>query len=472
MIIGESDLYQLIQSINKRSMFKTKFDLEFIDVCLKDVPFFHDLRKQVGETQYQQILRELQYECHIPYEPQVNIGDMSTKFYFILSGKFLVLTRSYITYQDIVMNAELQEMHITIWQTKSADSEILGFDSLRLPVPRVAFWRISDDVRSVSYSNNIALGEVSSHSDKEGCLQKNQRYLVIQIVDIQSRKQDAEKFALLSTVPMFSKWSAKTLRQLLCDISEINFIPNQLIYQQGDPVDAVYIIVDGEVQLFRQYNKNIHPISILGCKECFGDDEILSQFRSHSAKSINCVRLYKIFRNKFLDHIPIHCEGNSLSNHQSFATQSSILNRPFLSSNQTLNKFSLYQAQNEELRIYRSESLKSFNSPAKVWQKVMNKKKEKSRTYQTISSTQQVHDLLRRNYRHSDESLQAQKVYNSQSPKVKFANTPTCIDELTNEGKYRIHANGKYDKTNYLMGQIKLRSITQSVWKKQLDKIK
>ena len=45
MIIGESDLYQLILSINKRSMFKTKLDLEFIDLCLKEVPFFHDLRK-------------------------------------------------------------------------------------------------------------------------------------------------------------------------------------------------------------------------------------------------------------------------------------------------------------------------------------------------------------------------------------------------------------------------------------------
>ncbi|CAD8059806.1 unnamed protein product [Paramecium primaurelia] len=455
MIIGESDLYQLIQSINKRSMFKTKFDLEFIDLCLKDVPFFHDLRKQVGETQYQQILRELQYECHIPYEPQVNIGDMSTKFYFILSGKFLVLTRSYITYQDIVMNAELQK----VLNQRFSDLTPQGY---LYP--------------GQHFGEQVMMFD-QSHTQTILPLEKShliviKRDVYRRIKDIQSRKQDAEKFALLSTVPLFNKWSAKTLRQLLCDISEINFIPNQLIYQQGDPVDAVYIIIDGEVQLFRQYNKNIHPISILGCKECFGDDEILSQFRSHSAKSINCVRLYKIFRNKFLDHIPIHCEGNNLSNLQSFATQSSVLNRPFLSNNQTLNKFSLYQAQNEELRVYRSESLKQFNSPAKVWQKVMNKKKEKSRTYQTISSTQQVHDLLRRNYRHSDESLQVQKVYNSQSPKVKFSNTPTYIDEIANEGKYRIHANGKFDKTNYLMSQIKLRSITQSVWKKQLDKIK
>jgi cAMP-dependent protein kinase regulator len=35
----------------------------------------------------------------------------------------------------------------------------------------------------------------------------------------------------------------------------------------------------------------------------------------------------------------------------------------------------------DQLRAHRSESLKQVNSPAKVWQRVMNKKKEKSRTY-------------------------------------------------------------------------------------------
>lgn len=50
MIIGDSDLYQLIQSINKRSMFKTKYDIDLIEISLKDIPFFHDLRKQIGET--------------------------------------------------------------------------------------------------------------------------------------------------------------------------------------------------------------------------------------------------------------------------------------------------------------------------------------------------------------------------------------------------------------------------------------
>lgn len=103
---------------------------------------------------------------------------------------------------------------------------------------------------------------------------------------------------------MFSKWSAKTLRNLIPEIQEVYFIQNQLIYGTNDAVDSVYIIIEGEVQLFKISNKSTIPIAILGGKECFGDDDILNSNRTHSAKSIGCVRLYRIFKSKFLDHIP------------------------------------------------------------------------------------------------------------------------------------------------------------------------
>lgn len=45
-------------------------------------------------------------------------------------------------------------------------------------------------------------------------------------------------------------------------------------------------------------------MAILGCKEYFGDDEILNQFRTHSARSLSCLKMYRIHKIKFLDHIP------------------------------------------------------------------------------------------------------------------------------------------------------------------------
>lgn len=103
----DNDLYHLIQAVNKRAMFKTKADLEFIDFMLKDVSFFKDLRRQIGENLYLQILKELQYECHMPYEPQVNINDPSLKFYFIIEGKFIVLTKSILANSDLYISPEV-----------------------------------------------------------------------------------------------------------------------------------------------------------------------------------------------------------------------------------------------------------------------------------------------------------------------------------------------------------------------------
>ena len=64
------------------------------------------------------------------------------------------------------------------------------------------------------------------------------------------------------------------------------------------------MILEGEVQLFKIYNKNPVPIAILGSKECFGDEDILNLTRTHSARTLGCVKLYRIMKPKFLEHIP------------------------------------------------------------------------------------------------------------------------------------------------------------------------
>lgn len=56
-------------------MFKTQYDIEFIHSKLRDFTFFRNMNREIGDLQYYKILKELQYECPIPYESLVNIGD-------------------------------------------------------------------------------------------------------------------------------------------------------------------------------------------------------------------------------------------------------------------------------------------------------------------------------------------------------------------------------------------------------------
>ncbi|CAD8140900.1 unnamed protein product [Paramecium pentaurelia] len=405
MNISENDMHQLIQSVNKRSMFKTQYDIEFIHSKLRDFTFFRNMNREIGDSQYYKILKELQYECPIPYEPLVNIGDQCSKFYFILAGRFLILTNNQIA--NIQLPTEIQKTLEKLFPNQIPQ----GYLSIG------------------QYFGEQVMMFDQQHTQTILPLEKS-HLLVIKretyrrIIDLETKKKESERFSNLSTIPLFQKWSAKTVKMLSSEIQELNFIPNQIIYHQGDPVDSVYIIIDGQIQLFRTSNKNQLPLSILGCKESFGDDEILTQFRTHSAKSLTSVKLYRILKKPFLDLIPFDYSNKYFKK-------------------DTHLKLNLNQ--NEDYsRIYRSESLKAIKSPAKLLQRIMRKSQDKNKTHQSISF-QQIHDFTRKD--------------------IRYSNTPTVLQKSSSvHEQIRIHANGKFDKTTYLLNQIKLRST--NVWKK------
>ncbi|CAD8057741.1 unnamed protein product [Paramecium sonneborni] len=405
MNISENDLQYLIQTVNKRSMFKTQYDIEFIHSKLKDFNFFRNMNREIGDLRYYKILKELQYECPNPYESLVNIGEQCSKFYFILSGRFLILTNNSIA--NIQLPTEI---------SKNLDKL---FPNL---IPQ-------GYLQTGQYFGEQVMMFDQQHTQTILPLEKS-HLLVIKretyrrIIDQEMKKREQERFSNLSSIPLFQKWSAKTIKVLSCEIQELNFIPNQIIYYQGDPVDSVYIIIDGQIQLFRTTNKNSIPFSILGCKESFGDDEILTQFRSHSAKSLTSVKLYKIKKKQFLDLIPFDYS-----------------NKDFQKSQHLQFNFN----QNEDYtRIYRSESLKAIRSPAKLLQRIIRRSQDKNKTYQSISF-QQVQDPIRKN--------------------IRYSNTPTVLQKSNSiHEQIRIHANPKFDKTIFLLNQIKLRST--NIWKK------
>ncbi|CAK84816.1 unnamed protein product (macronuclear) [Paramecium tetraurelia] len=405
MNISENDLCQLIQSVNKRSMFKTQYDIELIHSKLRDFTFFRNMNKEIGDLQYYKILKELQYECPIPYEPLVNIGDQCSKFYFILAGRFLILT-----------NNQMANIHLPTEIQRTIDKLFPN----QIPQGYLSIGQ---------YFGEQVMMFDQQHTQTILPLEKS-HLLVIKretyrrIIDQETKKRESERFSNLSTIPLFQKWSAKTVKMLSSEIQELNFIPNQIIYHQGDPVDSVYIIIDGQIQLFRTSNKSQLPLSILGCKESFGDDEILTQFRSHSAKSLTSVKLYRIQKKQFLDLIPFDYSNKYFKK-----------DTP-LKLNLNLNE--------DYSRIYRSESLKAIRSPAQLLQRIIRKSQDKNKTHQSISF-QQIHDFTRKDLRYS--------------------NTPTVLQKSSSvHEQIRIHANGKFDKTTYLLNQIKLRST--NVWKK------
>jgi CRP/FNR family cyclic AMP-dependent transcriptional regulator len=59
----------------------------------------------------------------------------------------------------------------------------------------------------------------------------------------------AEEVALLKSIPLFAKIEPSKLKLLAFTSERLSFDPDQQLFRQGDPGDAAYIVIDGEVSI-------------------------------------------------------------------------------------------------------------------------------------------------------------------------------------------------------------------------------
>lgn len=115
-----------------------------------------------------------------------------------------------------------------------------------------------------------------------------------------------EKILFLQRVPMFEGLSSRHLR-VIADIAEEEQFPRgQVIFEEGQPGDKMYIIVDGQVQVEKAVEgaKPV-PLATLEKRDLLGDMAILDdQPRSASARTaadsrllaVNSVSLHELIR--------------------------------------------------------------------------------------------------------------------------------------------------------------------------------
>ena len=114
---------------------------------------------------------------------------------------------------------------------------------------------------------------------------------------------NANGFAL-KNVPLFSsRFSEDSLRKIACQMKEINLTPEDILYHENDSDNNIYIIRDGEIELFAE-TPNIEKktsLKILKKGDYFGEISFFSGFpRKTSAKSLSFSSLFMINREDFL----------------------------------------------------------------------------------------------------------------------------------------------------------------------------
>ncbi len=107
-----------------------------------------------------------------------------------------------------------------------------------------------------------------------------------------------EKVLFLKSIDLFSQIPGEDLLRVAQIAEEIAFEPKETVMAEGELGDSLYLIVDGNVEVF----KGDRLVVELGERECVGEMAILdSEPRSATVRAKSAVNALKIEREDFYD---------------------------------------------------------------------------------------------------------------------------------------------------------------------------
>jgi CRP/FNR family transcriptional regulator, cyclic AMP receptor protein len=109
----------------------------------------------------------------------------------------------------------------------------------------------------------------------------------------------------LRKIPLFAGLPTARLKLIAYTAEVVEFAPGEMIVRQGDTADAVYIITEGEAEVFIQ-DVDGHEIRLttMGQHSLFGDVAVISKGRrTATIRARERVATFKISADVFLDLI-------------------------------------------------------------------------------------------------------------------------------------------------------------------------
>ena len=114
-----------------------------------------------------------------------------------------------------------------------------------------------------------------------------------------------EKVMVLQTVDIFSEVSTEQLSHLASVSEEVSFDAEQTFYEEGDPSNAMYLVLEGRIRLHR----GSLEVTVAGPREPFGTWSLFDEEpRVTSATALEDSRLLRIDKEDFIDLLADHVE--------------------------------------------------------------------------------------------------------------------------------------------------------------------
>jgi CRP/FNR family transcriptional regulator, cyclic AMP receptor protein len=121
----------------------------------------------------------------------------------------------------------------------------------------------------------------------------------------QTRLTTIEKVIFLKSVDIFSHATIEELGRVAALTDEVHFQPGDTIYREGEPVDAIYLILRGRVAV----EGNGRVVREVGEKQAFGTVAALDRNPAiHTVKAIDPVHALKLNAQDFDDILSLDFE--------------------------------------------------------------------------------------------------------------------------------------------------------------------
>lgn len=112
--------------------------------------------------------------------------------------------------------------------------------------------------------------------------------------------EHAHRLNILSQTPAFAGLPRRLLGRLAVKLFEKSYGPGEVIFHEGDPGKCLFVVLEGQVEIFRQTDEGERRFALLGPTTAFGELALIDDLpRSATARANAPSHLLILYRSHF-----------------------------------------------------------------------------------------------------------------------------------------------------------------------------
>jgi len=231
---------EIIRVLQMPQRLRSSRELSVVLKATKDIEFFAELTREEGSTAHELCCEVMTLEKHPPGSVITKIGEKGEKFYVILQGKVSVNIPDPQTRMP-TETEEPQTSESSFYSEPNESSVYAGYieiAELEQGSSFGAFALLYDKPRSATViTKEVTYLAVLAKEDFQ------------RVLGSISRKRANEKIEFLYSMPFFRDWTRIGVFKLSFFLKNRTLKRKQVLYQEGDPVEWVYFVKEGEFKV-------------------------------------------------------------------------------------------------------------------------------------------------------------------------------------------------------------------------------